>query len=90
LISSKIYYTLSVGTKLEELKMKQTHINHEAYQKKIQKWTPEALWFTIRDANDSLKAIPEGHKAGYYADEVHYCAMELRRRGLYDRKAKAK
>ena len=57
-----------------------THIDHAAYQAKIKNWTPEALRFTIRDAQDAIKANPEGHKAGYYADEINYCGMELQTR----------
>jgi hypothetical protein len=39
-----------------------------------------ALRFTIKDASEAIDAMPHGDKAGYYADEIHYCAMELKRR----------
>jgi len=42
--------------------------------------SPEALRFAIQDAQEAIQAMPDGHKADYYADEVHYCAMELARR----------
>lgn len=62
--------------------MELEQIDHGAYQKKTRKMSEEALRFTIKDAQEAMKAMPEGSKAGYYADEVNYCAMELKRRGL--------
>ena len=62
----------------------QTHINHAAYQAKAKQMTEEQLRFTIKDAIEAMEANPEGHKAGYYADEVCYCGMELKRRGWYN------
>lgn len=38
--------------------------------------------FTIKDAQEALQAMPDNPKAGYYQDEISYCAMELRRRDL--------
>jgi hypothetical protein len=55
-------------------------IDHAAYQKKVGTLTDHALWFTIADARAAMEAMPNGEKAGYYADEVHYAAMELERR----------
>ena len=55
-------------------------MDHGAYQAKVKKMSvPELMW-TIKDAKEAMDANPTGKKAGYYADEVHYCAMELRRR----------
>lgn len=39
----------------------------------------------VHVAEDSLRAadaMPEGKKAGYYQDTVHYCSMERARRKL--------
>ena len=58
------------------------HIDHAAYQAKTKTMIEDALRFTIRDAKDAMAANPEGHKAGYYQDEVHYCAMELMERSM--------
>jgi len=59
-----------------------TNIDHAAYQAKVKTMTEAELRFTINDAQEALKANPEGHKAGYYADEICYCGDELVRRGL--------
>ena len=60
--------TLSNGT---------TVINHAAYQASLRGKTVSELRHTIKDAQAALNAMPEGRKAGYYADEVSYCAMEI-------------
>ncbi len=57
-----------------------TEINHTEYPKTLKGRSEDALRYTIKDANEAMLAMPEGHKAGYYADEIHYCAMELTRR----------
>lgn len=58
----------------------QTEMDHKAYQEKVSKMTDAELRYTIADAREAIEAMPDGHKAGYYADEIHYCAMELNRR----------
>lgn len=55
-------------------------INHNEYRAAAKRKTDEALRFTIKDAREAMEAMPEGPKAGYYADEIHYCAAELKRR----------
>lgn len=55
-------------------------INHTAYPKSLKSKSDEALRYIIKDAGEAMAAMPEGPKAGYYADEQHYCAMELARR----------
>jgi len=60
--------------------MEKQEINHGEYQRKTRKMSLEALRFTIRDAGEAIAAMPDGAKAGYYADEINYCAMELNRR----------
>ena len=59
-----------------------TELNHTEYRKTVKRKTDEALMFTITDAREAMNAMPEGPKAGFYMDEIHYCAAELRRRGL--------
>ena len=60
--------------------METTQINHSEYQNRIKALTVESLQHIIQDAKAAIAAMPDGHKAGYYADEVHYCSMELNRR----------
>jgi hypothetical protein len=55
-------------------------IDHAEYQQKCKLMTNEQLRFTIYDARAAIKAMPDNPKAGYYQDEIHYCAMELKRR----------
>ena len=54
-----------------------THINHAEYQAKVATMTDAELLYTIKDAREAAEAMPNGHKAGYYLDEVNYCASEL-------------
>ena len=60
--------------------MSHIQINHATYQAKVKTMSVEALRFTIADARAAIVAMPDGPKAGYYIDEIHYCAMELRAR----------
>ena len=39
-----------------------------------------SLRYVIKDCQEALNAMPESEKAGHYADEISYCAMELNRR----------
>lgn len=57
-----------------------TTMNHADYQKRTRRMTVEQLAFVIKDCRETLAANPDGEKAGYYADEINYCAMELKRR----------
>ena len=57
-----------------------TQIDHSEYPKCLKRKTEAELRFIIEDAKLAIQAMPDGHKAGYYADEVHYAGMELRRR----------
>jgi len=57
-------------------------MNHGMYQEKVKGQSDEALRFTIKDAGDAIAANPTGKKAGYYADEIHYAAGELRNRAV--------
>ena len=53
------------------------NINWDAYRAHIQSFTSAALHSTIRDCKAAIEAFPEGHKAGYYQDEIHECYREL-------------
>lgn len=55
-------------------------MNHAEYQRKCRKLTDEQLHYIIIDAAEAMEAWPDGENAGYYADEQHYAAMELKRR----------
>ena len=57
-----------------------TRIDHKAYQLSLVNKTNDMLRYTINDASLAIRAMPQGHKAGYYADEIHYCYMELQAR----------
>ena len=55
-------------------------MDHTKYQAKTKKMTITELRYTISDCNEVLDAMPDGTNAGYYADEINYCAMEIARR----------
>jgi hypothetical protein len=55
-------------------------INHAAYMKKVKTLDDASLRYIIADCQEALNNFPNGEKAGYYADEINYCAMELSRR----------
>jgi len=55
-------------------------INHSEYIKKTKKMSEHSLRYVIQDCQAAIKAYPENPKCGYYMDEIHYCAMELRTR----------
>lgn len=52
-------------------------INHAEYMNKVKDMTDAELLYTIQDCKEAIDAMPSGRKAGYYADEINYCAMEL-------------
>ena len=57
-------------------------MNHNEYIKRTKRMQETELRYIIRDCREALEANPESGKAGHYADEISYCAMELKRRGL--------
>jgi hypothetical protein len=57
-------------------------MNHVAYPKTLKSKTVAELRYIARDAREAVEANPTGENAGYYADEISYAAMELKRRGL--------
>ncbi len=50
------------------------------YAKKVRLMTLGELYYTIKDCKEAMKALPDNPKNGYYADEVHMCNNEIRRR----------
>jgi hypothetical protein len=57
-------------------------INHTEYPKSLRNKSDDSLRYTIADAQAAIACFPEGEKAGYYADEINYCAMELQSRAI--------
>lgn len=55
-------------------------IDHVAYPQKLRTKSPSELRYIIKDAKEALQAMPNGKNAGYYQDEINYCANELYRR----------
>jgi dTDP-4-amino-4,6-dideoxygalactose transaminase len=55
-------------------------MDHAAYIKKTKRMSQAELLFVIKDASEALEAQPYGQNAGYYADEINYCSMELHKR----------
>lgn len=55
-------------------------MDHTAYIKSVKGKDIDSLRYIIQDCREAIAAMPEGENAGYYMDEIHYCAMELRRR----------
>lgn len=60
--------------------MEITQIDHIAYSEKVKHMSMAELMYVIRDCRAAIAAMPNGHKAGYYADEINYCASEIFRR----------
>ena len=67
-------------TKARTLRMNPEQIDHTAYPWALRKMSDADILFTIKDANEALAAHPKNPKAGYYADEINYCAAEMKRR----------
>jgi hypothetical protein len=55
-------------------------IDHNRYPKLCRTRSEAELRFTIADCQAALRAMPDNPKAGYYLDEINYCADELARR----------
>lgn len=68
-----MYATQNNGTESPE-------IDHNRYPQWIKGKSAAELAWTIKDCREALQANPQNPKAGYYQDEIHYCAMELQRR----------
>ena len=55
-------------------------MKHAEYQERIAKLPSAALRFIAKDAKEAVAAMPDGPNAGYYQDEICYCADELQKR----------
>lgn len=55
-------------------------MKHAEYQERIAKLPSVAVRFIMNDAMETIVAMPDGPNAGYYADEICYCADELAKR----------
>lgn len=61
--------------------MKLTEIDHTNYPKSLKTISIESLRYIANDCKAAIAAYPDGHKAGYYADELNYIANEINQRG---------
>ena len=66
--------------KERETAMQIENIDHTEYPKRLKNKSIEQLQFIIDDAKAAIKAMPDGPKAGYYADEICYCGDEITKR----------
>jgi hypothetical protein len=57
-------------------------MNHAEYQAWLKKLPAMQLWFIIKDCKKVLEVWPDYPNHGYYLDEIHYCGMELKKRGV--------
>lgn len=57
-------------------------MNHADYPRRLRRLSIESIRHIDRDAREAIESFPGNPSAGYYADEVNYCAMELKRRGV--------
>jgi hypothetical protein len=55
-------------------------MRHADYQQTLKGKTNDELAFIIRDAAEAARVNPTGCNVGYYLDEVHYAAAEMRSR----------
>lgn len=66
------------------------HRWHSWYQRVCQKRRPESLHHVMRDCAAAMKANPDNPKCDQYADEIHYCAMELSKRQFPHRRERGR
>jgi len=55
-------------------------MNFAAVEKKARGMSVDSLRYAINDAKEAIRSLPDGPKAGYYQDEVHVYAKELKDR----------
>lgn len=60
--------------------MKTEQVNFAEKKAQARRMDVASLMWSIKDAQAAERANPTGPKAGYYLDEVHVFAEELRRR----------
>ena len=59
-------------------------MDHSKYQKSLKSLSVRQLQFIMKDAKEAMNANPKNPNNGFYADEVCYAGMELRRRTTSD------
>lgn len=59
-------------------------MDHAEYQKRLKNKTHAELIYIRNDANAAIKANPDNPNNGYYADEINYAGMELKKRKTID------
>jgi len=62
------------------------HQWHSEYQAICKKRALESLRYALWDCRAAMAANPENPKCEQYADEAHYCGMEIHRRRVAARK----
>ena len=55
-------------------------MDHTNYPRRLRTKSETELRFIVKDCQDAIRANPENPNSGYYADEIHYAAAELRGR----------
>ena len=60
------------------------HQWHSEYQKLCKKRDIESLRYVLWDCRVAMTANPQNPKCGQYADEAHYCAMEITKRNHHN------
>ena len=60
------------------------HQWHSEYQKLCKKRDIESLRYVLWDCRVAITANPQNPKCGQYADEAHYCAMEITKRNYHN------
>ena len=55
-------------------------MDHIEYPKSLVGKTTAELLFIIEDCQESIKALPSNPNCSFYADEICYAGMELRKR----------
>ena len=54
------------------------YMDHNLYKAGLKNRTKDSLLYALNDAQEAIRAQPDGVNAGFYADEVHYLAAELK------------
>ncbi len=61
---------------------------HSDYIESCKEKSTDSLLYIMQDCRNAIEAMPDNPKCGQYQDEIHYCAMELRRRYPYPARIK--
>lgn len=56
------------------------HQWHSEYAELCKQRSVESLHYIVSDCHAAMTANPDNPKCSQYADEAHYCAMEINRR----------